>query len=322
MPSATASPCSSRSPNPVCASSACPKVWPKLRSAGLALVGGDDRRLHPAADEDGAGQDGRLPAAYRLALGFEPIVVRGVAYQAVFDDLAIAGPHLARRQCSERAGVGQHQARLVEGAEEVLARSRIDRGLAADRAVDLRQEGRRDLHEVDAAQEGRGGEPGDVADHPAAERHQHRAAFDATGENILDEPAEMSEVLGPLSRRQDDRVLLDADRRKAVAQCREMMPRHVLVGDDDGLTPAHHRRDQVSGAGDQPGADQDLIAALAEFDAQAFRWALRGRIGGHRLLSGSGGSPARGQAARAAMTWVVVASGGPAALSTVRSASA
>ena len=45
----------------------------------------------------------------------------------------------------------------------------VDADLAADRAVHLRQQRRRHLHDRDAAQVGGRGEPGDVADHAAAE---------------------------------------------------------------------------------------------------------------------------------------------------------
>ncbi len=50
----------------------------------------------------------------------------------------------------------------------------VHAGLAADRRVHLRQQRRRQLHEVDAALVAGRGEPRDVAHHAAAER-QHRA---------------------------------------------------------------------------------------------------------------------------------------------------
>ena len=254
----------------------------------------------------------------------------GVAHQPVFDDLAIPGAHLAARQCRQARRVGEHQARLVEGADEVLAGAGVEGGLAADRAVDLRQEGRRDLHEIDAAQQGRRGEPGDVADHPAAQCHQHRAAFDAAGQDIVDQPAEMGEILGPLARRQHDRVLRDAVLGEAGAERRQVMARDILVGDDDGLAPAQQRRHQGAGARDQPGTDQDVIAAFAELDAQLVEGARGRNFRCHCLISESGSEPgsasggrrARAQPARAAITRFVVTSGEPSPLSTVISASA
>ena len=55
-------------------------------------------------------------------------------------DLGIAGAKFARAQRVERADVGQHQRGLMKGADEVLAMRRIDRGLAADRGIDLREQ--------------------------------------------------------------------------------------------------------------------------------------------------------------------------------------
>ena len=40
---------------------------------------------------------------------------------------------IAGRQRVEQRGVGDHQDRLVEGADQILAVTRIDAGLAADR---------------------------------------------------------------------------------------------------------------------------------------------------------------------------------------------
>ncbi len=213
MPRATASPCRRRSPNPVSASSAWPKVWPKFNKArspssrsSAATIAAFIRQLTMTARVSAAGSRSQTAWPSR----FEPFEELGIADQPVFDDLAIAGAHFAARQCRKARRIGENQARLVEGAEQVLAGAGVDRGLAADRAVDLGEQGRRDLHEIDAAQQRRRGEPGNVADHPAAQRHQHRAAFDAAAEDIVDEPAEMREILGALAGRQHDRAVRDA----------------------------------------------------------------------------------------------------------------
>ena len=75
--------------------------------------------------------------------------------------------------------------RLMEGADQVLAVRGVDRGLAADRGIDLRQQRGRHLHVVDAAAHGRGGKAGQIADHAAAERDHQVAAFDARGDDRL-----------------------------------------------------------------------------------------------------------------------------------------
>jgi hypothetical protein len=58
---------------------------------------------------------------------------------------------------------------LQECADEVLPGGQIHAGLPADAAIDHRQQCRGDLDEWHAAQIGRGDEPGEVADDPAAE---------------------------------------------------------------------------------------------------------------------------------------------------------
>ena len=65
----------------------------------------------------------------RLAPGEEG----GIVDQAIFDDLGIARAGFARRQAVERRRIDQHQSGLVEAADQILARLRVDRSLAAHR---------------------------------------------------------------------------------------------------------------------------------------------------------------------------------------------
>src|SRR3546814_16079466 len=65
----------------------------------------------------------------------------------LFDHLGIACAELARGQRREGGGVDQDECGLVEGADQILARGDVDRGLAADATVDLREQGRRHLDE-------------------------------------------------------------------------------------------------------------------------------------------------------------------------------
>ena len=66
---------------------------------------------------------------------------------------------------------------LVERADEVLAERVVDADLAADRAVDLREQGRRHMRERDATEVGGSGEAGHVADDAAAEGDERRRAI-------------------------------------------------------------------------------------------------------------------------------------------------
>ena len=67
----------------------------------------------------------------------------------------------------------------MKGADQVLAERVVDADLAADRAVHLRQQRRRHVHERDAAQEGRGGKARGVADDAAADGDDGAAAIGA-----------------------------------------------------------------------------------------------------------------------------------------------
>ena len=63
---------------------------------------------------------------------------------------------------------------LVERADQVLAERMVDADLAADGAVDLREQRRRHVDERDAAQVGGRGESGHVADDAAADGDDRR----------------------------------------------------------------------------------------------------------------------------------------------------
>lgn len=65
-------------------------------------------------------------------IGFEPAEKCFVSEQAIFGDLGVAGAELARRQRVQHRGIGHHQHRLMERADQVFAARRIDTGLAAD----------------------------------------------------------------------------------------------------------------------------------------------------------------------------------------------
>jgi len=71
---------------------------------------------------------------------FQPFEEIVIVDQPVFDDLGVTRAEFALRQRVERRRIGEHQLRLVEGADEILAMRRIDAGLAADGGIDLRQQ--------------------------------------------------------------------------------------------------------------------------------------------------------------------------------------
>ena len=144
--------------------------------APLALVG----RHHLGLGSGGALQQGlqqlrsddpdRIDGPGRLQQGEQP----GVADHPVLDHLGHAGAELPLGQGGQGCGVDQHQPRLVEGADQVLAARVVHARLAADRRIHHRQQGGGHLHHGDAPQPGGRRKPRHVAHHAAAEGHDQR----------------------------------------------------------------------------------------------------------------------------------------------------
>ena len=146
-----------------------------LRSSAATMAALARALVSTAWRRSAPGVRRRFPRPIR----FEPGEERRIAEQPVFHHLGIAGTELARAERRQHGDVGEHQARLVEGADQVLALPGVDAGLAADRGVDLGQQRGRHLHDADAAPQDAGGEAGQVADHAAAEGDDAVAALDA-----------------------------------------------------------------------------------------------------------------------------------------------
>ena len=129
---------------------------------------------------------------------------------AYFGDLAEAGAELARRQRGQRGDVGVDRDGLVERAHQVLALRQVDRGLAADGGVDLREQRGRRLHDGDAAVVHRRGEPGGVAHHSPAERDDRVVAEEAPAGEARAQIVDGGERLGVLALTDEEEVGGDA----------------------------------------------------------------------------------------------------------------
>ena len=166
----------------------------------LALVLGDDPRLHRNAGGDGVFERGGFAGEHLRAVRFQPAEEGRIAQQAILEHLGITGAHFAIRQSAQHQRIDQHQRGLVEGADQVLARPRIDRGLAADRAVDLCQQRGRHLHEAAAALHDRAGEAHQITHHPAAECNHVILAGDAERQQPVAQLLQHAPGLGVLAR--------------------------------------------------------------------------------------------------------------------------
>src|ERR1700736_5073318 len=96
----------------------------------LMLVARDNRRLGLAARRNRMHARGS-PREDRAPIGFQPGEESRVANEAIFDNFGIASAKFARRQCFKRICVRDNKRRLMEGADQILAMTGVDPGLAA-----------------------------------------------------------------------------------------------------------------------------------------------------------------------------------------------
>ena len=213
----------------------------------------------------------------RAAL-LQQIQQAGVGDEAALDHLGEAGDPLARGQRFQEADVGDDRARLVERAHQVLARAEIDAGLAADRRVDHRQQRRRHQRERHAAQVDRRHEAGVVGRGAAADADDRGAPVVAAGGEPLARFLDLRQVLARLARPQ----LQPLDVRQPRAQRRDQLarPRRTLRDlrvdqhRDAGRLRIQRRRQLVRDRVRRKRADADVVAAVAQRDAERFHSSL------------------------------------------------
>src|SRR5690349_13365490 len=87
----------------------------------------------------------------------------------------------------------------MKSAYEVLPSREIDSSLAADRGIDLRQQGCGHLRQRQSAQVNRRAEAGEIANHTAAQRHDEIVSFKAIFTEKSDSLFQNSERLVALS---------------------------------------------------------------------------------------------------------------------------
>ena len=87
----------------------------------------------------------------------------------------------------------------MEVADEVLAGGKVDARLAADGAVDHREQGGRELGEIDPTLIRSGRETGEVTDDAAAEREDRAVAGHAVGGEEIPDAREFGGRLGRLA---------------------------------------------------------------------------------------------------------------------------
>ena len=120
------------------------------------LVAHDDPGFRAHARFNRAGERRNVVGEDGVPICFEPVEELPITQQAIFGDLGISRFHLAQRPGRQSFRIGQHEAGLMEGADQVFAVRGIDARLAANRAIDLGQKRCRDLYETHAAAQNTG----------------------------------------------------------------------------------------------------------------------------------------------------------------------
>jgi hypothetical protein len=136
----------------------------------------NDPRLRPNRRADRLLPEIAMRGKHAAAVGLAPGEKCGIVDQAIFDDLGVTGPHLALVERVEEGRIGHNQRGLMKCPDQILFTEGVDRGLAADRAVGLRQEGGRHVDDRAPPLEQGCGEPGDIADASAAQCNYRRVA--------------------------------------------------------------------------------------------------------------------------------------------------
>ena len=154
----------------------CTAEPPLYPMTGFALVQSHHRRLDGARLRDDRHQRIGFARENGVYLSCDAVEERTARGHAVFDHFVESRPELATRQRLQQGGIDGDHRRMVERSDQVLAERMVDAHFAADRAVDLRQERGRHLHQWQTAQVPSGNEASHIADDASAHRNNSGTA--------------------------------------------------------------------------------------------------------------------------------------------------
>ena len=166
----------------------------------------------------------------------------------------------------QRAEVRNHGAGLMKRPDQVLAARVIHPGLAADGGIDLRQQRRRHLHEIDAALITGRRKPGHVADHAAAECDDAGIAIQPGAHQRVEDLAQHLECLVLLAVGQRRRIARVCLRARGPGARGTAAPTVVLVTTSTSRAATCCAISVASSS--RSAADQDGVTALAQVDPQ------------------------------------------------------
>jgi hypothetical protein len=213
----------------------------KRTVALLGLVAGHDVGLHLHRPADRLGAQRRVARGQRRAVRLQPVEKRRIAQKPVFRDLAIAGQEIAGVSVPSTSISASTREGWWNAPTRFLPWPVLIPVLPPDGAVDLRQKRGRHLHEAHAPAQDRGGKAHQIADHPAAERDDHVAAFDLLRQEPFHRFGQMRPAFRRLAGRQDQHLGLDPFGGPACQQRFQVQIGHGAFGHD----PCPRPRQQI-----------------------------------------------------------------------------
>src|ERR1051325_10466743 len=176
----------------------------------------------------------------------------------MLDDFGESLFELSRRQGLQKIDIVDNERGLVHGAEEVLARARVHRGLATDRAVYHREQSSRNLDVRDAAVKNGGDKSGEIADHAAAQPDDERLSIYPGSDQLLATRAGLFERLRAFASRNDDARRLQAGRNQGRFKLLSKQRGDSCVANDGAPALGQSFADQFTGTIKQPSPDQHI----------------------------------------------------------------
>ena len=201
---------------------------------------------------------------------FEPVEKLRVPQQPVFHDLAVARQKIACSQRLKHIHIRQNKRGLVKRTDQVFALRRVYPRLAANRAVNLRQERGRDLNKAHATPQRGSRKACQIAYNTTAKSNHKILAFDFLRQKPFHRALKMRPAFGRLARGQDQRLRGDTRRRQSRLQPVQMRRRDVFIRHDHHPLAVTDLPNQRASLRQKARTDQNIISTALKADVDCF----------------------------------------------------
>ena len=144
----------------------------------------------------------------------------------------------------------------MERSGEVLSGLQIHARLAADRTVDLCDDGRGDLDERDTPLVDRGDETGEIADHPATQGNDERTPIESGTGHTVEQGFGRGEAFRRFPGADGQKHRIKSGTAQRCEHRVAVQAGDVLVGDHSTSSAQSRFRAQFPGAGNESGTDK------------------------------------------------------------------